>query len=92
MTPNLRNSCFTSIDELLAMKVSRKFKSGFVRGVNTGKALAAIICRTIPLPRISKLAFKTLAGRKPPLHLSRIIHIDLLYRRDKNELHNKNGR
>jgi hypothetical protein len=74
------------------MKVSRKFKSGFVRGVNTGKALAAIICRTIPLPRISKLAFKTLAGRKPPLHLSRIIHIDLLYRRDKNELHNKNGR
>jgi hypothetical protein len=86
---NLRNGCFTSIDELLANEVSRKLKSWFARRVNTRKALPAIACRTIPLSRISKLTFKTPAGRKPPLHLSRIIHIDLLYRRDKNELHNK---
>jgi hypothetical protein len=51
--------------------------------------MSAAVCRAIPLRRIGKLTFKTLAGCKRPLHLSRIIHIDVAYRRDKNRLQNK---
>jgi hypothetical protein len=51
--------------------------------------MSAIVCRAIRLRHIGKSTFKTLGCRKRPLHLSRIIHIDLPYRRDKNELHNK---
>ena len=71
------------------MKVWRKWKSGFVRGVNTRKVLPAIACRTFLQPGISKLPFNAPADRKPPLHLSQIIHIDRLYGPDTNELRNK---
>jgi hypothetical protein len=51
--------------------------------------MSAAVCRAMPLRRIGKLTFKTVAGCKRPLHLSRIIHIDVPYRRDKNRLQNK---
>ena len=57
------------------MKVARKSKAGFVRGVNTRKALPAIASWVALKFGISKLTFKTLVAGKRPLHLSRIIHI-----------------
>jgi hypothetical protein len=71
------------------MKVSRKIRSAFLGGVNARKALSAIACLSFPMSGTSKLTFKTRLAGKPPLHLSRIIHIDSPHRRDTNDLRNK---
>lgn len=87
---NLRNGCFTSIDELLADERAAKVKSqGLCAEQIPVKPCQPSSVGQLSLRRISKLTFNTFAGRKAPLHLSQIIHIDLPYGRDKNAFRNK---